>query len=68
SKPLTLENPISLVRGDAPTLVIIIGNTEFYQIEYGEIVTLRKELGNHLILRVHKNHQISFEADKEAQK
>ncbi|MBA3751415.1 hypothetical protein H0X06_01255 [Candidatus Dependentiae bacterium] len=68
SKPLTLENPISLVRGDAPTLVIIIGDTEFYKIGYGEIDTLRQKLGNHIILRVHKDRQISFEADKEARK
>ncbi|MBA2307286.1 hypothetical protein H0W26_04100 [Candidatus Dependentiae bacterium] len=68
SKPLTLENPISIVRGDAPTLVIIIGNTEFYQIGYDEIVTLREKLGNHIILRVHKDRHISFEADKEARK
>ncbi len=65
SPSYTLERPISLIQGDAPKLVIIIGNTAFYQLEMNDMEELRDRLGNDLILKVYKNNQISFEADQE---
>ncbi len=63
-----LTHPINLMQGDASRLVIIIGDTAFYQLEKSDIEQLRDRLGNKITLKVSRNNQISFEADQEANK